>query len=153
MLHHRRQQLFLDIRLAYFVTCSLVLPVAALGSKTSASVTLTVSVWVPALWLLVFQLVDALVPLVVWVLSTVLSTIKVKVFELPTAPITLALIDTVPLTVEPADGLVICTAGCTVIVSVGGLGSLSPKLSRVKTFTALSGKLAPWHFHANKAPQ
>src|SRR5215471_6121072 len=111
------------------VTCSLVLPVAALGSKMSASVTLTVSVWVPTLWLFVFQLVDALVPLVVCVLSTVLSTINVKVFESPTAPVTLALIDTVPLTVEPAAGFVICTAGCTVIVRVGGLGSLIPKLS------------------------
>src|SRR5215469_747184 len=113
------------------VTCSLVLPVAALGSKRSASVTLTVSVWVPTVWLFVFQLVEALVPVVVCVLSTVLSAINVKVFELPTVPVTLALIDTVPLTVEPAGGFVICTAGCTVIVSVGGLGSLSPTLSTV----------------------
>ena len=91
--------------------------------------TLTVSVWVPTLRLFVFQLVDALVPVVVCVLSTVLSAINLKVFELPTVPVTLALIDTVPLTVEPAGGFVICTAGCTVIVSVGGLGSLIPKLS------------------------
>jgi hypothetical protein len=35
------------------------------------------------------------------------------------------------LTVDPAAGFVIFTAGCTVIVSVGGLGSLSPTLSAV----------------------
>ena len=93
-----------------------------------APVTLTVRVCLPVAVCFVFQLVDALVPVVVCVLSTVLSAINVKVFELPTVPVTLALIDTVPLTL-PAAGLVICTAGCTIIVSVGGLGSSSPTLS------------------------
>ena len=94
-------------------------------------VTLTVRVWLPVLVFFVFQLVDALVPLIVCVLSTVLSSINVKVFDPPSVPVTLALIDTVPLTGSPAVGYVICTAGCTVIVSVGGLGSLSPTLSAV----------------------
>ena len=35
------------------------------------------------------------------------------------------------MTVEPLFGFVICTAGCTIIVSVAGLGSLSPTLSTV----------------------
>ena len=94
-------------------------------------VTLTVRVCLPVLVCFVFQLVDALVPLTVCVLNTVLSSINVKVFDPPSVPVTLALIDTVPLTVDPAVGFVIFTAGCTVIVSVGGLGSLSPTLSAV----------------------
>ena len=114
-----------------FVTCSLVLPVFPAGSVMLEPVTLTVRVCLPVLVCFVFQLVDALVPLTVCVLNTVLSSINVKVFDPPSVPVTLALIDTVPLTVEPAAGFVIFTAGCTVIVSVGGLGSLSPTLSAV----------------------
>ena len=92
-------------------------------------VALTVRVCLPVLVCFVFQLVDALVPLTVCVLNTVLSSVNVKVFDPPSVPVTLALIDTVPLTLDPAAGFVIFTAGCTVIVSVGGLGSLSPTLS------------------------
>jgi hypothetical protein len=115
---------FFRVSLALYlaVTCSLALPVFPAGSVMLEPVTVTVRVCLPPPVCFAFQLVDALVPLTVFVLRTVLSTLNVKVFEAPIAPLTFALIDTVPLPVEPAFGFVICTAGCTIIASVGGLG-------------------------------
>ena len=101
----------------------------------SEHVTLTVSVCGPEPWFWVFHWQDAVVPVVITVSMTVLSTINVKTFWSPTAPLTLALIVTVPVTFAPAAGRVICTAGCTWIVRVGGLGLLIPKLSRTVSDT------------------
>ena len=75
------------------------------------------------------QLKLAPVPWTFWVPSTVLSRVNVKVFELPSAPATPAWTCTVPVTDDPAFGLAIVTAGLTVIVWKGGLGSFTPKLS------------------------
>ena len=61
-----------------------------------------------------------------------MSTPNLKPFELPVVPVALTVTATEPLTVAFANGLAIFTpnlSGCTVIVRVGGLGSLTPALS------------------------
>jgi len=61
-----------------------------------------------------------------------ISTPNLKTFGAPVLPVALTVTATEPLTVAFANGLTIFTlslSGCTVIVRVGGLGSLTPALS------------------------
>ena len=63
-----------------------------------------------------------------------MSTPNLKAFELPVVPVALTVTATEPLTVAFANGVTIFTpslSGCTVIVRIGGLGSLTPSLSTV----------------------
>ena len=61
-----------------------------------------------------------------------MSTLNLKAFGPPVLSVTLTVTATEPLTVAFANGLTIFTlslSGCTVIVCVGGVGSLTPALS------------------------
>src|SRR5689334_10875137 len=107
------------------------------------SVQLTHSVCTPLLCRVESHLNVALVAVVVTVRCPLVeatggppeSTANLKPFvDLPLAPITLTVTETVPLTVESAAGPSIVTLslpGCTVMVRVGGLGSLTPLSSTV----------------------
>ena len=106
-----------------------------------ASVQLTQKVCTPLALCVEFHVKVALVPLTVsnWFGILVvarggppMSTPNLKPLVLPVVPVAFTVTATDPLTVAFATGLTIFTAslsGCTVIVRMGGLGSLTPALS------------------------
>ena len=81
---------------------------------------------------LVFHEYVAVVAAVVVENTDVPSIVRVKVFDVPVAPLAAMPTATVPLTVAPSGGLVnaaVSAALCTVMMRDGGLGSLAPASS------------------------